>query len=78
MKIEPGDIGGIVRHHRRRAGLSRIQLARLAGVGKTLIYDIERGKISVRLDSLHKVLAVLNISMELESPLMHELQETKE
>lgn len=78
MKIALGDIGGIVRHHRRRARLSRVELAELAGVGKTLIYDIEHGKVSVRLDSLHKVISALNIDLALESPLMHELEETNE
>ncbi len=35
-------IAEIIRLHRRAARLSRIELAELAGVGKTVIYDIEK------------------------------------
>lgn len=65
-----GNIGDVVRYHRKRAGLSRVALATVAGVGKTVIYDIERGKETVQLRSFLKVLCALNISIELTSPLM--------
>ena len=42
----------------------------IAGVGKTVVYDIENGKETVRLKTLFNVLGVLNISLSLESPLM--------
>jgi HTH-type transcriptional regulator/antitoxin HipB len=56
--------------HRKSAKLSRVQLAEMAGVGKTVIYDIEKGKESVQLDTLHKIFKVLNIKMQFTSPLM--------
>ncbi len=62
--------------HRKAAGLSRVRLAELAGVGKTVIYDIEKGKESVQLDTLRKILKVLNIKIVLTSPLMEHLQFT--
>lgn len=65
-----GNIGDVVRYHRKRARLSRVALATVAGVGKTVIYDIERGKDTVQLRSVLKVLSALNISIELTSPLM--------
>jgi DNA-binding XRE family transcriptional regulator len=37
-------ISEIVLFHRKKSGLTRNQLADLAGVGKTVIYDIENGK----------------------------------
>lgn len=58
-----------VRRHRKEAGLTQKQLADLAGVGKTVVFDIENGKESVRVDTLMKVLDALNIKMSLESPL---------
>ena len=64
------EIGRIVQFHRKEAGLSRIDLADIAGVGKTVVYDIENGKETVRLKTLFNVLGVLNISLSLESPLM--------
>ena len=66
----------IIRMHRKAAGLSRAQLAEIAGVGKTVIYDIEIGKESIRLNTLRKLLKVLNIKIELTSPLMDSLRET--
>jgi HTH-type transcriptional regulator / antitoxin HipB len=67
----------ILRMHRRAAKLSRVQLAELAGVGKTVIYDIEKGKESVKLNTLRKVLKVLNIQIRLQSPLMDNLQNSE-
>ncbi len=68
-------IASIVHFHRKQARLSRIQLAEIAGVGKTVIYDIENGKTSVRFETLQKIFSVLNISIQLDSPLMHQLKE---
>ncbi len=66
-------IGQIIRAHRKASGLSREAFARLAGVGKTVIYDIEHGKETVQINTLLKVLHVLNISVRLDSPLMKHL-----
>lgn len=59
----------IVHFHRKQAGLSRLELARLAGVGKTALYELEKGKPTVRLDILLKVLSTLNIKLDWNSPL---------
>ncbi|MEM1326093.1 MAG: helix-turn-helix domain-containing protein [Bacteroidota bacterium] len=64
------EIGRIILFHRKISGLSRIQCAMMAGVGKTVIYDIEHGKESVQLNTLMKILHVLNIQITLTSPLM--------
>ncbi len=74
MQLE--DIADIIRKHRKAAGLSRVRLAEIAGVGKTVIYDIENGKESVRLDTLRKILKVLNIKISLTSPLMENINNT--
>lgn len=71
MNVE--NLGQIIRAHRKARGLSREACARLAGVGKTAIYDMEHGKDTVQLATLLKVLHVLNISIHLESPLMKAL-----
>ena len=65
----------IVRFHRKKSGLTRNQLADLAGVGKTVIYDIEKGKETVRFLTLQKVLKALNIKITFTSPLMEVLNE---
>ena len=71
------DLAQVTRLHRRAAKLSRVQLAELAGVGKTVIYDIEKGKESIQLDTLRKILKVLNIRIVLKSPLMDNLQNSE-
>ena len=60
----------IIKKHRRMSGLSQAELAKLAGVGKTVVFDVEHGKQSIRFDTLTKILSVLNISIRFNSPLM--------
>jgi HTH-type transcriptional regulator / antitoxin HipB len=66
-------LGHIIHDHRKKSGLSQAQLAELAGVGKTVVFDIEHGKATVRLDSVVKILYALNIHIELHSPLLDEV-----
>lgn len=64
-------IGQLVHHSRKESGLSQQQLAKLAGVGKTVVFDIEKGKETVQLNTLLKVLDTLNIKLTLEAPLKY-------
>lgn len=64
------NLGEMIRFHRKKSGLSQLEFAKLAGLGKTVIFDIENGKLSVRFDTLLKVLEILNIKIEFQSPLM--------
>jgi len=68
-------LGPIVQFHRKKAGLSRIDLAMVAGIGKTAIFDIEHGKPTVQFNTLFKVLSALNIKFALDSPIMDLLEE---
>ena len=72
--VQPQELADVIKMHRKAARLSRTQLAEMAGVGKTVIYDIENGKETIQLDTLRKILKVLNIKFELTSPLMNNLQ----
>ena len=63
-------IAKLIAYHRNRSGLTQQELATLAGVGKNLIYELEKGKQTVRLENLLKVLRVLNIEIDFRSPLM--------
>ena len=69
-------VSEIVLFHRKKSGLSRNQLADLAGVGKTVIYDIENGKETIRFSTLQKVLKTLNITIIFTSPLMEVFNES--
>lgn len=72
--LDPGTLARTVRLHRKAARLSQLQLAEMAGVGKTVVFDIEKGKESVQLDTLRKILKVLNIKVLLVSPMMDNLK----
>jgi HTH-type transcriptional regulator/antitoxin HipB len=74
MAMDKSEIAKIVHYHRKRGNLSRLELAELAEVGKTVIYDIEKARKDYRIDTLLKVLRVLNIDLRLESPLMEEYE----
>ena len=52
-------VGSFIREHRKKARLSQRALADLAGVGKTVVFDIEKGKPTVRLQTLMRILGVL-------------------
>lgn len=72
VKINIPQLGEIILYHHKRAGLSREACALMAGVGKTAVYDLEHGKETIRLDTLLKVIKVLNIKVQFSSPLMEE------
>jgi DNA-binding XRE family transcriptional regulator len=67
----------VVSFHRNQAALSRNDLAVLAGVGKTAIYDIEHGKQTLRWSTIIAILTVLNIDIEFNSPLMETYEKSK-
>ena len=69
--------GDIIRFHRKRSGLSQRELADLAEVGPSSVYELERGKRTVRYETLLKVCTILNISIEFASPLMSEYHSSR-
>lgn len=62
-------LADIILFHRKRSGLTQQELAELAEVGKNLVHELENGKLGVRLENLLKVLQVLNIKLDFQSPL---------
>lgn len=71
--LEPKLLAAIIRKHRKAAGLSQLQLAEMAGVGKTVVFDIEKSKETIQLNTLRKILTVLNIKVQLDSPYMNQI-----
>lgn len=63
-------IGELVRFHRKKSQLTQKQLADLSGVGKTVVYDIEKGKQTVRLNTLIQILSTLNMNISIQGPLI--------
>lgn len=64
------DLGQIVRDLRKKAHLSQGRLAELANLSRTAIQTLEAGKETCQLDTVFKVLKVLNIRTHLSHPLM--------
>ena len=60
----------LVRDHRKAAGLTQVNLAKLADVGKTAIFDLEHAKETIQLDTVLKILMSLNIKIEFSSSYM--------
>jgi HTH-type transcriptional regulator / antitoxin HipB len=70
-------IGRLVRFHRKIARLTQLELAKLAEIGKTAVFDVERGKTTTQLSTLVRILHVLNVKITFNGPLVH-LFERKE
>jgi len=62
-------LANIIRFHRKRSGLTQLELAEMSGVGKNMVYELENGKQSVQWDNLLRILRVLNIELNFQSPL---------
>ena len=56
-------LGSAVRSWRRRLGLTQAVLADLSGVGVAFVYDLERGKSTLRIDKVLGVLAALGLGL---------------
>ena len=54
-------------HLRKRMGLNQIEFAKRVGVGLRFLRELERGKISIRMDKLLQVLNFLGCELELKS-----------
>ena len=62
------NLSELIKTTRKKAGLSQIELAELAGVGKTLIFNIENGRINAQFENLLEIFRVLNIKLMVEAP----------
>jgi HTH-type transcriptional regulator / antitoxin HipB len=56
-------LGAAVRKRRKLLGLTQEAVARAAGCGPVFVYNLERGKPSLRLDKLLDILNVLGMDI---------------
>ncbi|MBY0281678.1 MAG: helix-turn-helix domain-containing protein [Alphaproteobacteria bacterium] len=61
--------------HRKKSKITQQTLADLAGISRTAIQRLENGTAPVQLDTLWKVLEILNIKMSYSSPIMGRYKE---
>jgi HTH-type transcriptional regulator / antitoxin HipB len=66
------ELAQLISQTRKQARLTQAELAALAGVGKTVVWDLEHGKRTIRLETLSKVLSSLNIGLIVRSPITRE------
>lgn len=55
------ELGNAVMTSRKALGLSRGELAARAGVGMRFLYDLERGKGTLRIDKVRAVLSAVGL-----------------
>lgn len=67
-------LGKLIQFHRKKSGLTQSELAHLAGIGKTAVFDVEHGMKSPRFENLEKICKALNIKIQFESPFMQEFK----
>ena len=65
-------IASLILWHRKRAGLSQLDLARHAGVSRYVVQDLEAGNGRTTWKKLAAVLGVLNVRREPAGPLVEE------
>lgn len=65
-------LGDLITFHRKKAGLTQVELAELAGVGRSVIQDLEAGKGRAVWKHVTAVLNVLNIELTPEGPLVEQ------
>ena len=70
-------IAKMIRYYRKESGLSQKDFAKIAGIGKTALFDIEKGKETIQLNTLLKVLDVLNIKIKFETPFPANMKDDK-
>lgn len=71
-------LGELVRFHRKKAGLTQIRLAELAGVSRSVVQDLETGKGKTVWLHVEAILSVLNIELEPTGPLVAQWLRSRE
>lgn len=59
-------LAAALRARRKSLRLTQIELSRLSGTGPDFVYDVERGKPTLRLDKLLQLLEVLGLELVLD------------
>jgi transcriptional regulator with XRE-family HTH domain len=62
----PDSIGAAIRHYRTEAGLTQAELAEMAGLHRTYLSELERGKETEQVRRILRLLRQLGVRMTLE------------
>jgi predicted transcriptional regulator len=64
-------LGHLISFHRKKAGLTQVGLAKLAGVSRSVIQDLESGKGRTVWIHIETILSALNLELEPVGPLVN-------
>ncbi len=67
MPLATQELAATLREIRKKHGISQGELAQISGVSLPSISRFERGKDTIRLDVLMKILAALGYSLEIKA-----------
>lgn len=68
--MQPEQLASLITWHRRRAGLSQVDLARHAGVSRYVVQDLEAGAGRTTWARMMPVLRSLNLQLVPQGPLV--------
>ena len=71
-------LGHLITFHRKKAGLTQVGLAELAGVSRSVIQDLEAGKGRTVWMHVEAILTVLNVELQPAGPLVDEWKQSWE
>jgi HTH-type transcriptional regulator/antitoxin HipB len=63
-------LANLVIWHRKKSKITQNDLALAANVSRTAVQSVEKGNLSIQLDTLLKILQVLNINLKFDGPLV--------
>ena len=71
-------LGHLISFHRKKAGLTQVGLAEMAGVSRSVVQDLEAGKGRTVWIHIEAILNILNIKLQPVGPLVDEWKKTME
>jgi HTH-type transcriptional regulator / antitoxin HipB len=70
-------LGHLIAFHRKKAGLTQVGLAELAGVSRSVVQDLEAGKGRTVWMHVEAILSVLNVELQPFGPLVAKWKESR-
>ncbi|MEM7789963.1 MAG: helix-turn-helix domain-containing protein [Verrucomicrobiota bacterium] len=71
-------LGNLITFHRKKAGLTQVGLAEMAGVSRSVVQDLEAGKGRTVWEHVVSILSVLNLELQPVGPLVEEWKRSLE
>lgn len=70
-------LGHLISFHRKKAGLTQVGLAKMAGVSRSVVQDLEAGKGRTVWIHIEAILNVLNVKLQPVGPLVDKWKQSK-